>query len=338
LILVIIFFFNKADNFIFCQELPPDKSYGLSIGASFGSIFGNSLELVYPVYTKGEYLSELIWEMNPVFYFDLNIDFKRNDLMSAPGFFSSVSFKIGIPGYSGIHQNRDWMSTENSDLTHFSSHKNMLRDFYSADAVIGLSIPVRSWFYVTPLISGSWMHFAFSGVDGSGKYARLKTCNPDCSLASHTSGCTSDDYSSAYYPIDYFPHLYSFSGEVIRYKQDWFLAAFGFNIGTEILHPFLFEFSFLLSPFTYCAAVDEHLERGIVFNDYTAWGFYIEPKGHVSYVSRYLTYSLGFSYKYIGRTKGSTYVNEGFGFYKSYNEAGAGLSFFDISFSLKIRI
>jgi len=341
LILVIIFLFFTANNFIFSQESQADKSYSLSFGASFGSVFGNSSELVYPVDTKGEYLSELIWEMNSVFYFDINIDFGRKNPMSALGFFASASFKLGIPGYSGIHQNRDWMSIENSNLTHFSSHKNMLRDFYRADASIGLSIPVKSWFYIRPVINGSWMHFAFSGTDGKGKYSRYEGCTPDCpppwESTTHPAECgfTSD---SLYSSIGYYPFIYQYEGEVIRYKQDWLLAGIGFTAGAKIFDPFLFELSFFISPFTYCAAVDEHIGRKITFNDFTAWGLYLEPGGSVSYVTERLIYSLEFSYCYIGKTAGNSYSNSGNGFSKSINDAGAGLSLLNVSFSFKVRI
>ena len=308
-----------------------------------GSVFGKSLELVYPFNTMGEFLSELTWEMAPVIYTNLRIDFGRKNLMSAMGFFASASIKLGIPGNSGTHENRDWMSTQNNGLTHFSSHTNMMKDFLWADIRIGFSIPIRNWFYITPSISGSWMRFSFSGRDGYGKYARYSGCTAGCppgtpsSTNPHPPGCayTSD---SSYYPIDSNPFNYVFTGEVIRYKQDWLLAAAGFTIGTNIFSPLLLEFSFQISPFTYCAAVDDHLLRALTFNDYTAWGLFIEPKGSVSFITERIVYSLEFSYRYIGDTKGNTVISDGSGYYKAASEAGAGLSIIDINFTVRLRI
>ncbi|MCL2276355.1 MAG: omptin family outer membrane protease [Treponema sp.] len=340
LILVTILFFVKANSFIFCQEPAPDNSYKLSLGISSGTVYGKSLELVYPVDTKADYLSELIWEMNSIFYFDLNIDFGKRDFMSSTGFFSSISFKLGIPGNSGIHQNRDWMSAENDNLTHFSSHKNTLRDFYWADVVIGLSIPVKPYFYFIPAIKGSWMRFSFSGIDGQGKYARYAGCTPNCpppwESSFHPANCGFTSFSS-YSSIDYYPYIYQFHGEVIRYKQNWLLAAVGITTGITALNPLAFELSFYISPFTYCAAVDEHIGRNIIFNDYSSWAIYMEPGGRISYATERVDYSFEFSYNFIGRTRGPSYANEGAGFFKSLNEAGAGLSIFDISFSITLK-
>jgi len=334
-----------VNNSIYCQETASDYSskettsgsYGFSLGASFGSLLGESLELVYPVDTMGEFLSELTWEMKPVFYFDLNIEFSRKNIMSAPGFYASASFKAGIPGRAGILENRDWMSAKNDSLTHYSSHTNTLKDFFWADAVIGFSIPVKTWFYITPFVSGSWMRFSFSGKDGSGLYARYYGCAKDCTPFAHAPGCAATS-SSLYYPISYYPYNYKFQGEVIRYRQDWFLAAAGLKIGTTVLSPFLLEISFHISPLTYCAAVDEHIGRGVTFNDYTAWGLFIEPVANVSFLTERIVYSLSVSYRYIGNTKGETaYKYESGEYYKSMNESGAGLSLLNLSFTIKYR-
>ena len=290
------------------------------MGVSFGSVFGKTNELVYPTDTKGEFLSELLWDMNPVFYLNLQVEFARANPMSAAGLYTALSFKTGIPGDSGHMENRDWMSAEDGNLTHFSSHTNKIKNLYWLDAVIGFSIPVKTWFYLRPFINGSWMHFSFSARDGYGKYARIKG-------------------TGTYYPINDNPDYYSFSGEeVIRYQQDWLLVAAGISIGTNVLYPLSFEMSFQISPFIYCAAVDNHLGRNIFFNDYTAWGLFFEPKGSVSYSIGRFNLSLELAYRYIGGAKGNTYINTGSRHYISANESGAGLGLLDARFFVKFRI
>jgi len=317
LVIIILSLSYKAH----CQEEKRERNYGFSFGTQFGFVHGQSLEFVYPLNTMGELLSELRWDMKPVFYYGAEVSFGLADIMKRVGFFSSVSYKIGVPADSGVIEDRDWMSVENSGLTHFSSHTNKTGEFFRLDAAIGVSFPVKSFFYIMPFISGSWMRFSFAGRDGYGRRAREK--NP---------------YSATYYPIDQYPYEYQFSGEVIRYKQDWFLIAAGFSIGTKLLSPFSFDLSFQISPLTYCQAVDEHISN-YTYMDYTGLGLYLEPGGRISFSARQIEFSLEAAWRYIGRTRGESFRNIGSSDnYIRNGEAGAGLSFIDTRLLVKLRI
>jgi len=320
-VLVIILLSLSLPYKAHCQEENRERNYGFSFGTQFGFVHGQSLELVYPTDTKGELLSELRWDMKPVFYYGAEISFGLSDIMSRVGFFSSVSYKIGVSADSGVMEDRDWWSTENDSLTVFSSHTNKTGEFYKLDAVIGVSFPVKSYFYIMPFISGSWMRFSFAGRDGYGKRARDKPSS-----------------SAAYYPINDNPHEYTFSGEVIRYKQDWFLIAAGFSIGTKLLSPFYFDISFQISPLTYCTAVDEHLTSNDTYLDNTVMGLFLEPRGSFSFTMERIEFSLEFAYRYIGRTRGESYRKTNNGNYIPNGEAGAGLSFMDTRLLVKLRI
>ena len=305
--LVIIFFLNIADNPAFCQEQESKKerNYGFSLGTQFGFVHGQTFEYVYPDgSTKGELYSELTWDTKPVFYYGLQFDFERIDLMSAPGFFASVSFKAGVPADSGFMEDRDWLSPENAALTHFSHSTNRTNEFYLLDAAAGASIPVKSYFYIKPFLNGAWMHFSFTARDGYYKYPEKED------------------------------RLY---GEVIRYQQDWFLIAAGFYAGTKILSPFYFGVSFQISPFTYCAATDEHLDESkkMTFHDYTAWGLFLEPAGRVSFSHGRLEFSLETAWRYIGKTTGESYIDKNAN--PDSHKAGAALSLLDTRFFVKVR-
>jgi len=323
-VLVIIIGAFSANNPAFCQDFEKTRNYSFSLGTQFGFVHGQAFELVYPVpeETMGELLSELKWDMKSVFYYGAKFDFFRTDVMSASGFFSSVSFKTGIPGDTGIMEDRDWMSVENNALTNFSSHTNRTREFYWLDFALGASIPVRSYFYLKPFLSGSWMHFAFTARNGYLEYARKKTSN-------------------TYFPIYDNPDKETLSGDVIRYQQDWFLIALGFSMGTKILSPFSFDLSFQISPFTYCAAKDEHLaeSKKIDYYDFTSWGLFLEPAGVFSFSVERIDLSLEFAYRYIGRTKGETHIKNDNGSYSlAINGAGSGLSLFNANLLVRIRI
>jgi outer membrane protease len=305
-VLVIIILTLSLSHTAHCQEEDSERNYGFSFGTQFGFIHGQSLEYVYsnPGQTASDILSELVWEVKPVFYYGIKLDFGRINPMKATGFFASASFKTGVPADTGIMEDRDWMSVENSDLTHFSSHTNKTREFFSLDAAVGASIPVRTYFYLKPFLSGSWTRFSFTARDGYWKYP---------------SGTG------------------SFEGEeVCNYKQDWFLLAAGIFIGTNILSPFSLDISFQISPLTYCQAVDEHIKRNETYLDYTGIGLYLEPGGRFSYSVQRIEFSLEAAWRFIGKTKGQSYISYG-DFTLRNGTAGAGLSFIDTRLLVKLH-
>ena len=327
-VLVIIIGLSAVNNFAYCQDSAKERKYIFSLGTNFGFVHGLAFEYVYPIPndTKGEFLSELRYDMKPVFFYGIHFDYKRGDLMGGPGFFASASFKTGFAGDSGTHENRDWISVENNSLTYFSAHTNKTNELIWLDITLGTSFPVKQYFYIKPLFNVSWMHFSFTGRDGYGIYSRGKVFD--------ASG-----NPIMFYSIDDNPIKRSYNGkEVIRYMQDWYMITTGFIIGTNILSPFSFDLSFQISPFTFCAATDEHIERKITFKDYTGWGLLLEPKGNISVNLENIIFSLELTYRYIGRTRGiSFYDNGNTGFYyQSANEAGAGLSLLNTCFLVRV--
>jgi outer membrane protease len=289
-----------------------ERNYCFSFGPQSGFAYGQAMEYVYPLpgETNNEFLSELIWDMKPVFYLGVQAEFSRIDKMKGPGFFSSLSFKAGIPLDSGVMEDRDWLYPANSDLTRFSSHTNRTNEFFLLDAAAGYSFPVKSFLYIKPFISGSWARFAFAGRNGYGIYN------------------------------DRNPKEQDFSGKkVITYRQDWLLLAAGFSTGTNILYPFVFDFSFQISPLTYCAATDNHISRDTIFRDFTGLGLFIEPSFKISFFVKPVEFSLGLSYRHIGKTKGESYTNtNNAGFYSGGNKAGAGLSMTDSRLLVSVRL
>jgi len=300
------------------KPAPKTKRYGFTLSPQFGFIYGQSAEIVYPTSTKGEYLSELLWDLKPVPYGGIQFEIWLKDT-SKIGFFSSLSFKAGIPRDSGIMEDRDWMSNKDGSLTHYSKHTNKTKEFFMADANFGISIPVK-FFNIKPFLSVSWMHFSFSGKDGYGIYARKDNSN--------------------YYPINDDPTVRSFSGEVIKYKQDWLYAAAGISFGINIINLILLDFSFQISPLTYCSAEDQHLTTKAIYYDYTGFGLYIEPGASVSINLNHVDISLEFAYRHFRNTRGKTYqgyINSSY-IFLSPNASGAGLSLMDTRFLFKIRI
>jgi outer membrane protease len=312
-VLVIILSVNSfADEseVLSAEGTSAEKNYCFSLGPQFGFVFGQALEIVYPLPgdTKNDIYSELIWDMKPVFYYGIQAEFSRIDPMKAPGFFSSFSFKAGIPADSGVMEDRDWLWPANSDLTRFSSHTNKTDVFIQLDAAAGVSLPTNNNL-VKLFIGGSWMRFAFTGRNGYGIY---NDCNPK---------------------------EQNFSGDtVISYQQDWLLLTMGFSAGTNF-YPFSFNISFQISPLTYCAAIDNHIRRDTIFRDFTGLGLFIEPSFNMSFAVKPVELSLGLNYRHIGKTSGESYINvNNSGFNLDSHKAGASLSMLDSRFLVSIRL
>jgi outer membrane protease len=301
--------------------------YALSLGYQFGFLYGQAEEIVYPSNTPAPLLSQLLWDMKPVLYNGLQLDFSRINPLEKWSFFASLALKYGIPGKSGRMEDRDWLSTENDALTHFSSHDNLTRELFMADISAGIALPLRSLFLLKIHANFSYMRFCFSGMDGYGIYARFWG-------------------SGKYAPIDDNPRLEDYSGKkVINYRQEWMIAALGFSFNYYINKYFSAGFSFQLSPLIFCNGLDEHFyysssQADVQFNDYLRGGLLLEPGVGLSISpTSWLTLSLDCSFRHISNTKGVSY-NRAYGtrYYAQEGEAGGGLSIINAGLRLNVRL
>jgi outer membrane protease len=302
-------------------------SYAFSTWTKFGVLLGQAEEIVYPSSPyKAELLSQLLWDIKPVFYYGLTLDFSRARPMTQWGFFANLSLKNGIPAESGKMEDRDWMSQENKALTHYSSHDNFTGELFILDFSAGVSFPLRRILLLKPYLSLSYMRFTFSGQYGYAKYAR------------ETGGANSGIYAS----IDDRPDRYSFADKekIINYTQNWFIVSPGIALGYYFNNRFYAELFFQISPLIFCNDLDEHLMTYTQYRDYMRGGLFLEPGFHVSYsVNKRLELSLDFSWRYTGGTRGETYASPLFTQnYIEQGEAGAGLSMIDTGLCLKIRL
>ena len=324
-VLVIIFFG--------AQPVFGEQSYGISWRPLLGIVYGQVDEIVYPIDTHAPLLSLLTWEMKPVWYYGISMDFSRTKPMEQGGFFALFALQNGISGQSGILENRDWMSSENSNLTHYSMHNNHTRELFFLDIALGLSLPLQDFLLLKTFISASFMRFSFFGTDGQGIYARRS-----CECLPYDT-CT----HSLYHHINDDPTRVSFEGNIISYTQEWLYGAPGISLSFQGGF-FAAELSFLASPLIYCVALDEHKEHryrhfSTQFRDFMLGGLVIEPGLKLSFTAfTWLDFSFDVSWRHISGTKGITYQMSpiGTGTYIQGGEAGAGVSFFKISLGLRV--
>jgi len=318
---VLVIIINCAP-FAAAQEMPA-QSYTLSSWTSFGTFLGQTEEIVYPPSGYNtEMYSQLFWDVIPVFYYGLSLDFSRAQPLEKWGFFATLSLKNGIPGKSGKMEDRDWMSIENDALTHYSIHDNVTNELFIFDASAGVSFPFNQ-LLLKAYVGMSYMYFSFSGQYGQGMYARK----------------TGD---GIYAPIDDNPDYVSFANreKVINYTQNWLTAAPGISL-RYYFYRFYAELFFNISPLVSCAGVDEHLTSSQIFKDYMWGGLFLEPGFHFSFIAdRRLEFAFDFSWRYMDGTRGKTWTGSPIGtaIFVQGGEAGAGLSLFNIGLCMKIRL
>jgi outer membrane protease len=316
--LVILFFGARG---IEAQE-QPENPFALSLSYQFGFLYGQAEEIVYPADTVAPLLSQLLWDMKPVLYNGLQLDFSRINPLHKRSFFASFALKYSIPGKSGVMEDRDWLSRENDALTNFSSHDNFTRELFLADASAGIALPLKSLFLLKIYTGFSYMRFCFSGMDGYGIYAR------------HLGG-------GIYAPIDSDPRREDFSGKkVINYTQEWMTLALGLSFGFFPGRFFSAGLSFQISPLIFCNGLDEHLLTKTQYNDYLQGGLLLEPGAVLSFSpAHWLAIDIDCSWRYINRTRGASY-NRSYGttFYVQEGVAGAGLSILNTGLRLKVRL
>ena len=317
-VLVIMFLCIPIQG-LFADE---NRKYGLTASPQFGFFYGQAEEIVYPEDTKAKYLSELLWDMKPVFYYGLALDFSRIILTEKIGFFSNLSIKYGIPANSGFMEDRDWQSEENTALTNYSEHDNYTRELLVLDFNAGVSIPFRQRFLLKPFINVSYMRFRFYGVGGYLQYADF--------LGGGKYGPISQ---AAVIPLPK-------DETVINYTQEWLTLAPGLSAGWFFLQKFFTEISLQVSPLIFCADLDEHLLTDKQYRDYMRGGLFLNPGlSFVFELNTIIAFSADFSWRYIVNSKGVTYSkNYGKGYYdfpKGY--AGTGLSVINAGLWIKTR-
>jgi outer membrane protease len=290
-----------------------NKDYAFSLCPQFGFFYGHVEEMVYPPpENKADLLSLLLWDIKPVIYYGFLMDFSPVKPMERWSFFSGLSMKYGIPGPSGVMEDKDWLLPEYGGITNYSTHDNITKEIFLLDFSTGFSFPIRNIFLIKSFVNISYMLFRFSGENGYGIYA-LST-----------------------------PPQYSFSGmgTVISYRQEWFCAAPGISVGYGYDGNLSAELSFIITPIVFCADLDEHKGRNIQFRENMTGGVMLEPGLRLFLdLSKRLGISCDISWRYISGVRGLTYRRPiGIGNYIQDGEAGAGLSILNTALLLKVKL
>jgi len=286
-----------------------NKPYALSLAAQAGIVYGTAYEIVYPNEQSNEYLSELQWELKPLFVMGLNFSLEP---VQSWGFFTRFNIKAGFPADSGTMEDRDWLDfSAPGKLTNFSSHTNKTQATVLLALDAGFSFPVTEWFFLRPFVSFDYIFFKMEGRDGYSSYA-----------------------STGW-------EIKPVSGPVIRYSQNWFLLSPGVSLGF-MLNRFTIMGNIKITPFIYCIGTDDHLAVGktITYTDYMKGKLAVEPSLDVSFaISPRFTVGLNSSYRFITGSRGDTFQDDhGNSNSTSWylNSGGAGLRLWESALYLRV--
>jgi outer membrane protease len=334
IIFVIIFYTSMTGTRVWAQYSGPVPSpssiknkfpYTLSVTPAAGFLYGYGEEIVYKYPGKDTYMSQLLWNIKPLFYAGGVLDFSRINPMEKWGFFTALSLKAGFPGKTGIMEDRDWLAPGDA-LSNYSRSDNYTDRALLFDYLLGLTLPLKSFALLKFHWSFSWMSFYWTGRDGYLRYPRDQLNKP-----LHDT------------PLDDSVEKKPLYGPLISYSQDWIITSPGLSVFFPLPRRFGAELSFQISPLVFCFARDDHLLRNVEFRDYISGGLYLEPRGTIVFSPHErFELSLYVSYRFVKGAPGESYGRETgenkTGEFDKYSEdPGAAFYALDSGLSFKIR-
>ncbi|MDR2807579.1 MAG: omptin family outer membrane protease [Spirochaetaceae bacterium] len=314
-------------SFIVPSSLLGDHRFSIATGAGFLS--GTSEEIVYQDTVDNIVLSQLSWEMKPLYYMSIELDYAPADRFKKATVFLDLSFKFGLEGITGTMEDRDWQDYSNTNaLTNYSTHDNYTKDAFILDGEAGFLLPLSSRYLFKVSGGFSYMTFSWNARNGYLQYAK-------------TEG---GYYDTSVYPwSDSLPKKYLY-GPVISYSQQWLNAFSGFSFSMPVLQLFTVELGLKIGTVLYCVTCDDHYLRQLQFDDFVSGGLLVEPKLMLSLSKRNIDVVMYVSYRSIKGTQGATYYQQT-GYqqsastqtvFKSSGGGGTGFSALDTGFTLKL--
>ena len=316
ILVIILFFINLQSHAESGTEEQSQNYHSFSLYTIAGFLYGHSEELVYRNGQNDTYLSELLWDLKPHPYIGIGVDFTPS-IPGRSGLSALGNIKIGMPGISGIIENRDWLNISNYDLTHYSRHNAVTGFTILTDLSLGYSWALTEAIRFIAYGEFSYMYFSWTARDG---------------YYQHPSTLWGD------YPPwnEDLPKINS-GGRVITYQQSWFMLSPGIAFNARISSIVSMGLGFSYSPLILCFAKDEHLLRDIIFWDIMYFGNYFNIKGNLLLSPiRNVDLNFSFSYRYINRTRGDTYIRENNRTTAYSNIVGAVFSAMDFTFAVRI--
>ena len=313
------------------RAITDQRNYRFSLTPLAGILIGQSEEILYKYKNSDQYASQLLWDLKPLYYAGLALDFGPKDPFHKNGFTSAASLKFGFPLKTGIMEDRDWMDSYEEYLTHYSRHEAFSQNAILADISAGYTWHIKDFLAVSVFGEFSYMYFSWMAENGYYQYA-TRLSGPLEPL--HFEKWNSSIEKKSIY------------GAGMRYTQNWLIFAPGISFKGR-LSSFSLEANIKYSPLIYCADRDDHLltynDNGQLFHGTFSIGHYIDGGASFTYTpNNRIDLLLGLSYRYITGLRDNTYHastgTEVSGISSLNFEGGVGYSAFDIKLAARIKI
>ena len=308
LLILVVFSVNAQNGHLF------------SVGFSVGLLSGATEEIVYRSSSANNYMSQLTWPFTPLFYAGIDAGYiwlgpanpagVFENIFS--GFFLDAFVKFGLPGETGMMEDRDWIRQPTWALSHYSLHDTKMESAMLAGVELGKSFRLYNEFRLSAFLSYNIMYYFFSARGGIFLYPE-----PD-------GGHFNDPGSN----------------NLVTYRQFWQIFSPGLSFYGVFNRYFDIEIFFKATPFITASSFDEHLSRIFqIINDPMHLGLYIEPGFVFTFKpASIFMLSLSLNYRNISGTRGNSryrYPDHSIIF---TNAGGVGYSAFDINIAAKVKI
>ncbi|MFP3089799.1 omptin family outer membrane protease [Treponema sp. TIM-1] len=299
-----------------------ETSYVLSVSPVFGFLYGQVEELVYKTTDGDTLLSQLTWDIKPLFLWGFSLDVNRRYPLEKLGFVSNLTARFSFPAQTGIMEDRDWQAPGDG-LSHFSSHNNYTHWATLIELKAGISVPLLSRMLFKFYGGFNYMYYSWTALDGYSQYG-------------------TEIAPGVYTPwTENIPKVFQY-GPVISYTQNWFIL----TPGISFYIPYRFfaaTIDFQISPLIICLDEDHHPLRNppLQFNDYMFGGIFLEPSGEFIFsLHEKIALSAFISYRFIKGPRGLTIIKDLTNniTLRDNNKAGTAYSALNGGLSLKIRI
>jgi hypothetical protein len=304
---------------LFCTSLNA-ADWSFSAEPLFGVRYGTVNEYVYTKNSSGDYqkLSELNWEMKPVFYYGGKVALEWKNLqLSGYG-------KGFIPMRCGNMHDSDWYAKSSPypvDIkTDYSISDNYLTGTYSAGCLLGYKFSITNYLSIKPFIAYDYQDIYFSGKDGEGWYGDAQNIPWNDKNAVH---------------IDFTGYT------LITYHSYEYITWTGFSIFSYPSDRFSLDASFYISPYIYVQALDYHCYRDIYFLDCISGWFSvykIETSAAFNFTKN-LSLLLSASWTFSTTIYGSDYTSASLSgaWYESEALGGTSLNYGEASLGIRYR-
>jgi outer membrane protease len=307
---------------VLCPPLGADTfPYTLSLSPQFGFLYGQGEELVYQSAASDQLLSQLLWDLKPLWYGGIKMEFARRNPLAGFGFFSTLSMKFGFPMVTGIMEDRDWQGPA-GEYTNYSRHDALSNGALILDLAAGPSIPIGSILALRPSLGFSYTRLSWTGQDGYRHYGQELGGNN-------------------YAPLEDSDPRVPVSGPVVSYSQEWICMPLGFSLQIMPGRRFSGILWFHAGPIFKFQGLDEHHIKSIQFRDEIRGGYFLEPGGEFrfSFGEHFSLRIYGSWRRFAGKSHGKAYsrpIGGGAWNFQS-NTAGGNLQTADLGLGIEVR-